>query len=79
MAKNSEAARQNRSIAPADNGATIKDPADLHTANEAMTASQANYLKQLSAEAGEEFDPDLSKAMAARRIAALEARRGRPG
>jgi hypothetical protein len=79
MARNSEAARQNRSIAPADNGATIKDPADLHTANEAITASRVNYLKQLSAEAGEAFDPDLSKAMAARSNAAREARPGKAG
>lgn len=77
MAKNSEAARRSRSIQAGMDGATIKDPADLHTAQEAMTTDQANYLKILAHEAGEAFDPDLSKAMAARRIAELEARRGR--
>ncbi|WP_372619947.1 DUF3072 domain-containing protein [Falsiroseomonas sp.] len=79
MAKNSEAARRNRLINPARDGATIKDPPDLHTAQEAMTADQANYLKTLSHEAGEPFDPDLTKALAARRIRELEARTGRKG
>jgi hypothetical protein len=77
MAKNSEAARRNRSISPAADGATIKDPVDLKSGQEAMTGDQANYLKILTHEAGEPFDPDLTKALAARRIAELEARRGR--
>jgi len=33
-----------------------------------MTDSQASFLKRLSADAGEEFDPSLSKAAASRRI-----------
>ena len=77
MAKNSEDARRNRPIAPGRVDATLRDPPDLHTANEAMTAAQANYLKTLCHEAGEPFDPDLTKALAARRIAELEARTGR--
>jgi hypothetical protein len=78
MAKNSEGARRNRSIDPAQDGATARDPVDLHASQEAMTADQANYLKILAHEAGEPFDPDLSRALAARRIAELEARRGKP-
>ena len=77
MARNSEAARRNRSIEPAASGATLKDPVDLHAAQEAMTADQANYLKILCHEAGEAFDPDLTRALAARRITALEAQTGR--
>jgi hypothetical protein len=77
MAKNSEAARRSRSIDPAEDGATIKDPPDLHAGREAMTQEQANYLKILAHEAGEPFDPDLTRAMAARRIRELEQRTGR--
>ena len=42
-----------------------------------MTGAQASYLKTLCEEAGEEFDPDLSKAAASKRIDALRARTGR--
>jgi hypothetical protein len=42
-----------------------------------MTGAQASYLKTLSEEAGESFDPDLSKAEASRRIDELQARTGR--
>lgn len=77
MAKNSEAARRNRTIDPTADGATIKDPPDLHTANEAMTGEQAAYLKALCREAGETFDPDLTKALAARKIRQLEEKTGR--
>ena len=56
---------------------TVKDPADWTTGDEAMTGAQASYLKTLSEEAGEPFDPDLTKAEASRRIDALQARTGR--
>jgi hypothetical protein len=56
---------------------TIKDPADWTTGDEAMTGAQASYLKTLCEEAGEAFDPDLTKAEASRRIDALQARTGR--
>jgi hypothetical protein len=56
---------------------TIKDPDDWTTGDEAMTGAQASYLKTLSEEAGEEFDPNLSKADASRRIDELQARTGR--
>jgi hypothetical protein len=45
-----------------------------------MTEAQAAYLKRLSEDAGEEFDPSLSKAAASRRIDELRSRprSGRP-
>jgi hypothetical protein len=60
---------------PASN--TVKDPEDWTTGDEPMTGAQASYLKTLSEEAGEPFEPDLSKAEASRRIDALQERTGR--
>ena len=37
--------------------AAEKDPADWVTGDESMTGPQASYLKTLTQEAGEEFDP----------------------
>ncbi|HWH35989.1 MAG TPA: DUF3072 domain-containing protein [Acidimicrobiales bacterium] len=54
-----------------------KDPDDWVTGEEAMTGAQASYLETLSQEAGEEFDPSLSKAQASRRIDELQERTGR--
>jgi hypothetical protein len=56
---------------------TIKDPADWTTGEEPMTGAQASYLKTLSEEAKEEFDPSLSKADASLRIDELQAKTGR--
>lgn len=57
-----------------------KDPDEWVTGGEPMTEAQASYLKTLSKVAGEEFDPDLTKAEAARRIDELQdlTGRGRP-
>ena len=52
---------------------TQRDPAD----EEAMTPSQATCLKALSAEAAVTFESGLSKAVAARRIEALQRELGR--
>ena len=54
-----------------------KDPADWTTGDQPMTGAQASYLKTLSEEAGEDFDPDLTKAEASRRIDALQEKTGR--
>ena len=54
-----------------------KDPDDWTTGDEPMTGPQASYLETLSREAGEEFDPSLSKAEASRRIDELQERTGR--
>jgi len=56
---------------------TEKDPDEWVTGDEAMTGAQASYLKTLCEEAGEEFDPDMSKADASKRIDELQAKTGR--
>ena len=56
---------------------TEKDPSEWTTGDEPMTGAQASYLKTLCEEAGEAFDPDLSKAEASKRIDALRAKTGR--
>ena len=54
-----------------------KDPEDWVTGDESMTGPQASYLKTLAQEAGEEFDPGLSKAEASKRIDELQQETGR--
>ncbi|ROU03605.1 DUF3072 domain-containing protein [Histidinibacterium lentulum] len=49
------------------------------TGDEPMTGAQASYLETLCEEAGEPFEPDLTKAEASRRIDALQERTGRGG
>ena len=56
---------------------TEKDPDDWTTGDESMTGAQASYLRTLSEEAGETFDPGLTKAEASKRIDALQGRTGR--
>jgi hypothetical protein len=63
--------------AGADQGNARKDPDHWVTGDESMTGAQASYLQTLSEEAGEEFDPSLSKAEASKRIDALRERTGR--
>lgn len=58
-------------------GNADKDPDDWTTGDEPMTGAQASYLKTLCEEAGETFDPDLSKADASKRIDALQSQTGR--
>ncbi|PZX15257.1 Protein of unknown function (DUF3072) [Palleronia aestuarii] len=47
------------------------------TGGEAMTGAQASYLKTLCEEAGEEFDPDMTKGDASKRIDELQGKTGR--
>lgn len=54
-----------------------KDPDEWVTGDEPMTGAQKSYLKTLSDEAGEEFDENLSKADASKRIDALQHKTGR--
>ena len=54
-----------------------KDPEDWVTGDESMTGPQASYLKTLSQEAGEEFDPGLTKAEASKKIDELQQETGR--
>jgi hypothetical protein len=54
-----------------------KDPSDWSTGGETMTGPQASYLQTLCQEAGEPFDPNMSKAEASIRIDQLQSRTGR--
>ncbi|WP_299813573.1 DUF3072 domain-containing protein [uncultured Jannaschia sp.] len=58
-------------------GNAAKDPDNWTTGAEPMTGAQASYLKTLSEEAGEEFDAEMSKADASKRIDALQEKTGR--
>jgi hypothetical protein len=78
MAKpHQDQAPENPKRDPEPGSNTIKDPDDWTTGEERMTGAQASYLKTLSEEAGEEFDPELTKAEASRRSDALQDRTGR--
>ena len=58
-------------------GNAEKDPGDWVTGDEPMTGAQASYLKTLSEEAGEQFDEQLTKADASKKIDALQEQTGR--
>ena len=58
-------------------GNAVKDPDRWVTGDEPMTGAQASHLETLSEEAGEEFDPDLSKVDASKKIDALQEKTGR--
>jgi hypothetical protein len=62
---------------PAPHSNAEKNPDDWITGDEPMTGAQASYLKTLSEEAGEAFDPALNKAEASKRIDALRHKTGR--
>ena len=58
----------------------VKDPDDWTTGDEPMTGAQQSYLKTLSDEAGVEFEENLTKAEASKRIEELQQKTGRgPG
>jgi len=59
------------------NPAREKDTEDWVTGEEPMTGPQTSYLQTLCQEAGEEFDPSLTKAQASKRIDELQAKTGR--
>lgn len=54
-----------------------KDPSDWTTGDEPMTGPQASYLKTLCQEAKVEFEENLTKAQASRRIDELQEKTGR--
>lgn len=58
-------------------GAAEKPPEEWSTGGESMTGAQASYLRTLCHEAGEAFDPHLTKARASARIDELQSRTGR--
>jgi hypothetical protein len=55
----------------------IKDPDQWTTGEEPMTGAQESYLHTLATEAGEEVEPDLTKAEASKRIDELQQKTGR--
>jgi hypothetical protein len=54
-----------------------KDPTEWTTGEEPMTGPQRSYLQTLCREAGEEFNPNLTKAEASKKIEELQAKTGR--
>ena len=60
-----------------NNSNMIKDPDDWKTGDEPMTGAQQSYLQTLSDEAGEQFDENLTKAEASKRIEELQEKTGR--
>ena len=64
-------------ISDKENSNMIKDPEDWVTGDEEMTGAQRSYLQTLCEEAGEEFDPTLTKAEASKRIDELQHTTGR--
>ncbi len=61
----------------AEESNTIKNPDDWTTGDEPMTGAQRSYLKTLSEEAKVEFDENLTKAEASKRIDELQQQTGR--
>jgi DUF3072 family protein len=55
----------------------IKDPDEWTTGEEPMTGAQESYLHTLATEAGEEIEPNLTKAEASKRIDELQQKTGR--
>jgi DUF3072 family protein len=76
-------ARRTDNKQPTDKSAsnTIKDPDEWTTGEEPMTGAQESYLRTLASEAGEEIEPNLTKAEASKRIDELQEKtgRGKPG
>jgi hypothetical protein len=66
-----------KSPEPNTSSNTVKDPSDWTTGDETMTGAQASYLKTLCEEAGEAFDPALTKAEASKMIDAMQSKTGR--
>jgi hypothetical protein len=69
--------RNQKSKAAARERSRVKDPAEWVTGDEPMTGAQESYLETLGREAGEEVEPDLSKAEASERIEELQQKTGR--
>jgi hypothetical protein len=55
----------------------VKDPTEWVTGDEPMTGAQESYVQTLGREAGEQVEPDLSKAEASERIDELQQKTGR--
>jgi hypothetical protein len=60
-----------------DTSSAAKDPEDWVTGDEPITAAQRSYLDTLAREAGEQLDPDMTKAEASEHIDRLQQKTGR--
>ena len=54
-----------------DDASLQRDPDDWKTGDEPMTAAQRSYLETLAHDSGEEFNENLTKAEASKRIEEL--------
>ena len=70
-------ARNNPKDKQANDSNTIKDPDDWTTGEEPMTDAQESYLSTLATQAGEEVEPNLTKAEASKRIDELRQKTGK--
>jgi len=77
QAPNTQAPNTRAQHPQAEQSNTVKDPNEWTTGAEPMTGAQQSYLKTLSDEAGVEFDPNLTKADASKRIDELQEKTGR--
>jgi hypothetical protein len=71
------ASRNDKAQDPKNQSNTIKDPDEWTTGEEPMTGAQESYLHTLATEAGEEVEPDLTKAEASKRIDELRQKTGK--
>lgn len=60
-----------------ENTNAVKDPDNWTTGGEKMTGAQASYLQTLCEQAKVDFDEDLTKAEASKRIEELQEKTGR--
>ena len=67
----------NKKAQPQQQSNAIKDPDQWTTGEEPMTGAQESYLNTLATEAGEEVEPDLTKAEASKKIDELQHKTGR--
>jgi len=70
-------ARSDQKQQPQNQSNTIKDPEEWTTGEEPMTGAQESYLHTLATEAGEEVEPNLTKAEASKRIDELRQKTGK--
>jgi hypothetical protein len=77
LQKNRSNGNDNSGSGDGGNTNTIKDPDNWKTGDEEMTGAQKSYLKTLSDEAGEEFQENLTKADASKKIDELQDKTGR--
>lgn len=61
----------------AENTNAVKDPDNWTTGDEKMTGAQASYLQTISEQANVDFDENLTKAEASKRIDELQKKNGR--